>query len=160
MRIVKTNKKRKPYSERTDLQKIRSNWKKIDGLYSKDEWSSVIIRSATASEIAVNLMIREELVNKRELDENFVESLLRWANGIQGKIDRILRPLSVNSENPLVSKATKLKIRDINDERNSVVHQGQFKRKSTAKRIIKLSKEVIETLVNRYETDFELKDID
>ena len=158
--MVKTKKKRKPYSERNDIEKIGANWRKMEALYQKKEWSSAVIRSAIASEIAINLMIREELVNIRKLDEQFVENLLKWANGIQGKIDRIIRPLSRDSKDPLVSSMIISKLRNINNERNSVVHEGQFKRRSTAKRIIMLIKEVIESLVKRYETDFKLKDID
>jgi len=157
--VVKTKRKRKPYSERTDLEKIRSNWIKTEGLYHKGEWSSVVIRSAIVTEIALNLVIREELANKRKLEKDFVESLMIWANGIQGKVNRLIRPLLTNPEDSRVFSDLSSKVNNINKERNSVAHSGEFKRKATAIRIINLSKEVIETLVGRYKRNFELKDI-
>lgn len=159
MRMVKTKRKRKPYSERTDLERIRSNWRKMEGLYHKEEWSSVVIRSAIATEIAINLVIREELTNKRKLEKDFVDSLLIWANGIQGKVTRLIRPLLTNPEDTRVFRDLSSMINDIKNERNSVAHSGQFKKKTTAIRIVNSSKEVIETLVGRYKGAFELKDI-
>jgi hypothetical protein len=46
--------KKKPYSERTDLEKIKSQWKKTTGFLERGEWSSAIVRAATAAEIAAN----------------------------------------------------------------------------------------------------------
>lgn len=155
----KSKKQRKPYSERNDLEKIKSNWNKLKGLYDKKEWSSAIVRAATAAEIAANLVVREELVGKRNLEKDFVDSLLIWANGIQGKFDRLIFPLLKNPENSDIFNALKSKINDINKKRNSVVHGGQFMKKSTAKEIINLSKEVIETLVKPYKENFKLNDI-
>ena len=87
-------KKRKPYSERTDLEKITSNWKKISGLIGREEWSSAIVRAATAAEIATNLVVREELEVKRGLETDFVDHLLEWANGIQGKYQKLILPVT------------------------------------------------------------------
>lgn len=157
--MVKTKRKRKPYSERNDLERIRANWRKIERLYHKEEWSSVVTRSATATEIAINLVIREELTNKRKLEKDFVESLLRWANGIQGKANRLILPLLTNPEDTRAFRDLFSMINDINKERNSVVHSGQFKRQTTAIKIVNSSKEVIEALVGRYERNFVLKDI-
>jgi hypothetical protein len=51
----------KKYEDRTDIEKIQSNWKKLSGLYSRREWSGSVVRAATAAEIASNLVVREEL---------------------------------------------------------------------------------------------------
>jgi len=155
----KSDKQKKPYSERNDLEKIEANWNKIRGLYNKKEFSSAIVRAATAAEIAANLIVREELVNKRNLEKDFVDNLLYRANGIHGKFKYIILPLSKYSDNADTLSALMSKINDINKERNSVAHSGQFKQKSTAKRIINLSKEVIETLVKPYEEGYKLKGI-
>ena len=50
-------------------------------------------------------------------------------------------------------------IRDINRERNMVVHGGQFKKSTTALKVIKEAKEVIEILVGEYKNEFQLKEI-
>ena len=50
-------KEKKPYSERTDLEKIESNWTKTRGLLKREEWSLAIVRAATAVEIAANLVV-------------------------------------------------------------------------------------------------------
>jgi hypothetical protein len=42
-----------PYDDRDDLEKLRSQWKKIDGILERrKEWSAAIVRAATAAEIA------------------------------------------------------------------------------------------------------------
>ena len=84
---------RKPYSERTDIERLESSWKKLQGLLDRDEWSAAITRAATAAEIAANIAVRHELQEKRQLEPEFVDHLLRWANGLAGKLDKLLRPL-------------------------------------------------------------------
>jgi hypothetical protein len=154
-----SKKQKKPYSDRTDIEKIESNWTKTRGLYDRDEWSGAIVRAATAVEIAANLVIREELQVGRKLDKSFVDSLLIWANGIQGKLDRLILPAVKGSKKDKAFTAIKSKISDINKERNGIVHSGQFKKNETATRIMMLSKEVVETLVQPYKEGFTLEDI-
>ena len=149
-------KKKIPYSERSDIEKIESNWNKVCVLLDRKEWSSAITRAAIASEIAANLAVREEL---KCLDSKFVDSLLKWANGIQGKFDRLLLPVSKGSKHHTL-KSINNKISDINKERNSIVHSGQFKKGSTAKKVTRDAKDVIETLVNIYHKNFKLKEFD
>jgi hypothetical protein len=153
-------KKRKiPYSEKTDIEKIKSNCNKARGLYKRNESSASIVRSATAAEIAANLVIREELQVKRKLEEHFVDSLLIWANGIQGKFDRLILPIVKGSDKYDIFNSIRTKVNTINKERNSVAHSGQFKKGNTAKEIYNLSKEVIETMINQYTNDFSIKGI-
>jgi hypothetical protein len=75
----------KAYEERTGLQKIQSQWHKLTGLHTREEWSAAVIRAATAAELAANFAIREGFRTKSSLDPKFVDSLLRWANGLDGK---------------------------------------------------------------------------
>jgi hypothetical protein len=49
--------------------------------------------AATASEIATNLAIRNEFEARSKFDADFVGSMLVWANGLQGKVSRLLKPL-------------------------------------------------------------------
>lgn len=158
--MINNKKKCKPYSERSDKEKIKSNWNKTRGLYKRKEWSGAILRAAIATEIAANLVIREELQVNRKLEKDFVDNLLIWANGIQGKLDRLILPILKGSNKYEIFKATGTKIKDINKERNLIAHSGQFNKKSTAKNIISLSKEVIDTLVQQYSCNFTLAGID
>lgn len=45
---------KKPYWERTDLEKVQTQWNKLQGLHLRDESSATIIRAATAAELAAN----------------------------------------------------------------------------------------------------------
>ena len=62
--------KKKPYDERSDLEKILSQWKKLSGLVKRKEWSAAVVRAATAAEIATNFAIRKEFSEKSNFDEN------------------------------------------------------------------------------------------
>jgi hypothetical protein len=88
-----SNTKKKPYSDRTLEEKIISNWNKTLGLFKRGEYSTVVIRAATSVELASNLLIKAEFYQNRELPEEFVDSLMMWANGLMGKVDRLLIPI-------------------------------------------------------------------
>ena len=64
------------YEDRTDLEKIQSQWHKITGLHTRDEWSAAVVRAATAAELAANFAIREEFKARSNFDAQFVDSLL------------------------------------------------------------------------------------
>lgn len=150
--------KRKPYEERTDLEKIESQWRKLSGLHSREEWSAAIVRAATAAELAANLAIRREFQSKSNLSPKFVDSLLKWANGIAGKIDRLLMHLSEGEKHHRTIKNLKTASEQINKKRNAIAHQGEFCNEEEAKAAIQQSKKFIETLVQLYEPDFALKE--
>ncbi|PQJ80818.1 hypothetical protein [Polaribacter porphyrae] len=150
---------KKDYSERSDLEKIKSNWNKVNGLYERKEWSTVILRASTSVELSANLVIRNELQNNKNNDSDFVSHLLIWANGIRGKFDKLLIPIFKGSDFEKELKKLNTKAQNINQERNSIAHSGQFKEKSTAEKIIKESQLIIETLIKQYHKDFELKKI-
>jgi hypothetical protein len=86
--------KRRSYEERSDVEKIQSQWHKLTGLHSREEWSAAVVRAATAAEIAANFAVREEFKMCSKFDGEFVNSLLRWANGLNGKLNRLLLPLA------------------------------------------------------------------
>jgi hypothetical protein len=153
------SKRKKPYSERHDIDKIKSNWKKIRGMYNRKEWSGLIVRAATAVEITANLVVREELIDERKLDPEFVDSLLLWANGLQGKFTKLILPVTKKAEYHQKLKKLNTRVTKINKERNSVAHSGQFKKKTTAERIIREAREVILAMVDIYYEDFELDEI-
>jgi hypothetical protein len=141
---------KKPYAERTDLEKIHSQWKKISGLLNRKEWSSAVVRAATAAEIATNFAIRNEFSKNSSFDDYFIDSLLMWANGINGKFKNILAPLHDKKK----TKNTYKKLGDlsakINTIRNSVVHKGEFCNEDESMEAVKNAKTYIEELVNLY----------
>jgi hypothetical protein len=150
--------KRKPYEERTDLEKIQSQWNKLSGLHAREEWSAAIVRAATAAEIAANFAIRKEFASRSTFDSKFIDNLLHWANGIAGKIDRLLIPLSVGEKHHKTVKKLKSASQWINTKRNAIAHQGEFCNAMEAETSIQQSRQFIETLVQIYEPDFALKE--
>ena len=75
----------KPYEHRTDLEKVQSQWHKLSGLHTREEWSAAIVGAATAAEIAANFAVRQEFAARSKFDSDFVDGLLVWANGLAGK---------------------------------------------------------------------------
>lgn len=147
------------YSQRTDLEKVLSNWRKVNGLHRRNEWSSVILRATTAVELAANYVIRKELEDVRKLDSDFVNHLLRWANGILGKFDKLLLPIFIGTEFHKQLKKVKKSVEDINKERNSIAHSGQFKIKKTADKVLVECQNVINILIRKYEPEIDLEKI-
>ena len=149
---------KKTYEERTDLEKLQSQWHKLSGLHTREEWSAAIVRAATAAEIAANFAIRAEFAEQSALPPDFVDSQLRWANGLAGKIDRLLIPLTAqNKERHETMKALKAKAEDVNRKRNAIAHQGEFCSEEEAKATIATAHEFITDLVQVYDSDFALK---
>ena len=149
---------RKPYEQRTELEKIESQWQKISGLHSRAEWSAAIVRAATAAELAANFAIRNEFQSKSNLSPHFVNSLLKWANGIAGKIDHLLIHLSEGEKHHETIKNLKTASEQINKKRNAIAHQGEFCNEAEAKEAIQQSKEFIETLIQLYQPGFALEE--
>jgi hypothetical protein len=140
-----------PYAQRTELEKIQSQWKKATGLHSRNESSAAIVRAATAAELAANLAIRKEFQSKSKLSAAFIDGLLIWANGIAGKIDRLLIPLTKGEkQHKIITKLKDVSAR-INKKRNSVAHQGEFCNPKESEAVIKDAKQFIETLLKIYE---------
>jgi hypothetical protein len=149
-----------PCNERTDVEKIKSNWTKTCRLYQRGEYSVAIIRAVTTIELTANFIIREELQKERHLPKEFVDHLLIWANGISGKFDRLILPICRGSSKEEKFKAIRNKVATLNKERNSVVHSGQFKKKKTAGKVIKEARTIILILMREYKIDSRLKDIE
>jgi hypothetical protein len=135
---------------------IESQWRKLSGLHSREEWSAAVVRAATAAEIAANLVIRKEFSARSQFDAKFVDGLLRWANGLSGKIDRLLLPLFVGREEHSSFRKLKAQAESINRARNDIVHRGTFCNDKEAHEIIRDAKRFVETLVRLYEPGFKL----
>jgi hypothetical protein len=149
---------RKPYEKRTDLERCQSQWRKLQGLHSRDEWSAAIVRAATAAEIATNYSIRAEFKKQSHVSKEFVDSQLKWANGIEGKITRILVPLTDGTDKAEEIALLIPVVREINKTRNDIVHRGEFRDEAEATATIEHSRHFIETLVRLYKPKFKLQD--
>lgn len=122
-----------PYVERSDDEKLVSNWKKANGLYERKDWSACIMRVATSAEIAANIYIRQFLQNEHNLPESFVDSLLKNANGLLGKYQRLITPASMHLGTWDELKSLQRNLTALNTHRNSVAHEGLFKNEPEAK---------------------------
>lgn len=150
--------KRELYRQATDLEKIQFQWNKLSGLHSRKEWAAVIVRAATAAEIATNFAIRREFASRSQFDCDFVDSLLTWANGIDGKLNRLLIPLCKGATNKQQELRRLKAFADrINKERNAVVHRGEFRNEADSQATIKDVRVFVKGLVSLYESNFMLK---
>jgi hypothetical protein len=137
--------------ERTDPEKVFANWNKTLGLFERGEYSLAIIRAAVTMEIAANIVVRAELVGRRSLPVNFVESLLMWSNGISGKFNKLIYPILEGSPNYDAFKALDQDWKKINRERNSVAHSGDFKTKDVAEDIVSRARNVLKAMMSDYQ---------
>ncbi len=148
--------KRKPYDQRNDLEKINSQWTKLSGLHSREEWSAAVVRAATATEIAANFAIRNEFMASSQFDERLVNSFLKWANSLDGKLNKLLLPM-LNGQNKHASIKKLCKLADIiNLKRNGIVHRGEFCEEVEATELIEKSKEFVLGLVRHYVQNYDL----
>lgn len=148
--------KRKPYNDRSDLEKIQSQWVKLTGLHDRTDWSAAVVRAATATEIAVNFAIRREFAARSKFAAPFVDSLLKWANGLSGKIDKLLLPLLRGNKNLKAVRSLCKIACDINERRNGIVHRGEFCSEELATKIIMECRGFVLGIVHIYESDFDL----
>jgi hypothetical protein len=149
---------RKKYEELTDLENLQKQWTKLSGLHTREEWSAAIVRAATAAEISANFAIRSEFSQKSQLNTDFINNLLRWANGLTGKLEKILIPLVADDR----EKHKKIKslsnfAKNVNSKRNSIAHQGEFCNEKEAQKVIEDAEEFIIGLIKLYKSDFKLE---
>lgn len=135
-----------PYEERTDDQRLESNWTKACKLYGRKDYSAAILRTATSAEIAANIYIRHFLMTDHTLPAKYVDALLVSANGLDGKFGRLIKPAAEVRGTWSVLKSLKKGIEALHKHRNNVAHAGYFKNASEAKVCFKNSLEIIRTL--------------
>ncbi|MCI0148156.1 hypothetical protein KNO81_19905 [Paraburkholderia sediminicola] len=148
---------KKPYKDLDDLEKLEKQWRKLSGLHHREEWSAVVMRAATASEIAANLAIRNEFEARSKFDADFVGSMLVWANGLQGKVSRLLKPLYKGTPKAKRLAPLLTVMERINNRRNAVAHSGEFCNVEEADAVIADCRTFVEGLVSLYHADFKLK---
>ena len=150
---------KKPYLQRSDIEKLNTQWYKLSGLHSREEWSAAVIRAATAAEIAANHAIRQEFRAQSQLDPKFVDDLLWWANGLRGKIERLLLPMTRSDATKHASLKTLLGLaKQVNKKRNAIAHSGEFCNKKEATAAIDHARQFVTVLMQIYEPEFQLKE--
>ena len=135
-----------PYDERSDDQKLESNWHKASKLYERKDWSACIVRIATSVEIAANIHIRAFFRNECQVPSSVVDALLKAANGIDGKFGRLIKPISEHRGTWGEIKALKSEIDKLNDHRNSIAHSGAFKSAADAWACFQIGLSVIQKI--------------
>jgi hypothetical protein len=147
----------KPYSDRSDLEKLQSQWNKLSRLHLRDEPSAASVRCATAAEIAANYAVRMEWARQTEFDAVIIDQFLRWANGLYGKVARLFVP--VYFAHPAKSTTAKVLIKSsetINTIRNAVVHQSTFSNAAEAEEAIAEARTFINLIVGLSIPDFDI----
>jgi len=136
-----------PYEDRSDPEKLYSNWTKTAGLLERREYSLAIVRAATCFELAANIVIRRKLVDDAGLPQSFVDSLLTLANGSQNKINKLIRPMYEDTKHKKALKDLVKEIEDINKHRNRIVHSGEFRNKKKAEEIVLKTEQTIRKML-------------
>lgn len=132
-----------PYEERTDGQKLESNWKKARALFKRRDFSAAIMRVATSAEIAANIYIRHFLSVEHRLPSSYVDALLTSANGLDGKFKRLIRPAAEYRGTWPALKNLQRKIEALHDHRNGIANAGHFKDENEAKEAFDNSLQII-----------------
>jgi hypothetical protein len=135
-----------PYDERTDDQKLETNWRKARGLYKREDWSAAIMRAATSAEIAANIYVRHFLITEHNLPRQYVDALLFSANGLDGKFKRLIRPAAECRGTWQMLKPLQRRIETLHEHRNSIAHSGQFKDEDEAQEAFRSSFAIIRAL--------------
>lgn len=148
--------KKPPYEERTDDERLESNWKKACRLYTRNDHSAAILRTATSAEIAANIYIRHFLMTDHNLPAKYVDALLFSANGLDGKFRRLIKPAAEVRGTWGALKSLQKRIDALHDHRNSVAHAGYFKNAADAEECFKNSLEIIRTLASNESKKLEL----
>lgn len=148
-----------PYDERSDDQKLEANWLKAGKLFERKDWSACVMRVATAAEISANIYVRQFLQGDHNLPTTYVDSLLRSANGLDGKFNRLIRPAADCRGTWETLKHVKKKIELLHDHRNSIAHAGAFKDQKEARLAIAHGLEIIQALAPNESTKLTLPQI-
>lgn len=148
---------RTPYHDRTDREKLRTNWERTHSLMEAKQYSSAIVRAATCAEIAANIAVRAELGERRKLEPFFVDSLLLWANGLKGKFDRILIPLLRGTKRQKTFRRLMADIEKLNQKRNAVVHGGYVSDRQPALDLVLVAYKLCHQIVKQYQPKLVLR---
>ena len=154
----KSKKKKTPYSQASDDEKVARNWKKAIGLFERGEYSVAVLRCGTCMELVVNFAVRQELVTDRGLPLQFVDSLLKNANGLRNKYQNIFLPIMAEYEqHDDLKNLWKTHIEEINKHRNAIAHSGEFRSRPIAEKVMTETYGAITHIMKLYERGNDLQ---
>lgn len=157
-KLRRTRKSKKPYEEAEDDEKVRRNWNKTLGLHERGEYSAAVLRAAISLELMVNYAIRQELVEEKELPIDFVNKLLKDANGITRKYKGILLPIMEEYEEHNDLKVLwQQNIEKVNQRRNRIAHGGEFDNKKPVYDLLCLAHEALTEVMELFGSKQSLK---
>ena len=155
---TRTEKRRTLYLQASDDEKVARNWRKAVGLYERGEYSVAVLRCATSLELAVSFAIRQELVTELELPLKFVNTLLEKANGITNKFQNLYLPIMAQyEEHDELKQLWNGRITKVNAERNKVAHQGEFRSRKAAEKVMTDTYAALRRIMGLYEFGDELE---
>lgn len=157
----KPKSKRTLYSKCSDDEKVARNWNKAKGLFVRGEYSVAIIRCGICVEVAINFAVRQELVGGLKCPLNFVNKLLKSTNGLRNKYQNLFLPMMEEHEKyDSLKKLWKNKISKINDNRNAIVHSGEFRSKPVARSVIQDTYETLQAIMDLFEHKAKFKEVE
>jgi hypothetical protein len=83
---------------------------------------------------------------------------LKWANGLDGKLNKLLIPMLKGDDKQVSIKKLGKLAKKINEKRNEIVHRGEFSDEKEATELIEKTKVFVLGIVQLYEPDFKLVD--
>lgn len=143
-----------PYKQRTDEQKAETQWGKAVGLLNRSDWSAAVVRCVTATEISLNLAIRQEHADRGDLTPEQVDTELHNANGVGNKLG-MLRDLWGQAGEQKLKQLRKL-TESATKKRNRIVHSGEFCDEEEARTHAENCRQFVVELVSRYHPAFVL----
>ncbi|MFC1677633.1 hypothetical protein ACFL3G_11310 [Planctomycetota bacterium] len=153
--------KRTPYSKCSDDEKVARNWIKAKGLFGRGEYSVAIIRCGICVELIINFAVRQELVGELKCPLNFVNKLLKSANGLRNKYHNLFLPMMEEyEEHDSLKELWRNKINQINNNRNAIAHSGEFRSKSVAHDVMQDTYEVLKAIMDLFEHKAKFKNVE
>jgi hypothetical protein len=147
----------KPYDQRTDAEKVETNWVKTRGLFDREDWSMAVVRAAISLELAADLAVYVILRNQYERTK--IKSLLRACRGINKKFKKYILPSVAGTAHEQEMQDLFDKASEVSGQRNQICHNGTLLNDEEAKTLIATAYGVLEPFVKRYEPGFWLKPI-
>jgi hypothetical protein len=111
----------RPYVDRTDEEKLQTQWIKANGLLQRRDWSAATVRIATAMEMSANITLSEVFVRAGRSRRNLKEAL-KWS--LNGKLSEIEHHVGEHHRSRI--QAVTPRVLATYRKRNRIVHQGEF----------------------------------
>lgn len=147
----------KPYDQRTDAEKVETNWIKTRGLFDREDWSMAIVRAAICLELSADLAVYVILRDKYERLK--IRSLLKACKGINKKFKDYILPSVAGTALEQETQELFGRASEVSGQRNKICHGGIFLDDVEATAHVATTYGVLIPFVQRYEPTFTLRPI-